>query len=486
MSFSAVNSVFTTITGISRDEWQSQPGLFWRVIHEADVGDMEEKICRCQPGTEPLISDFRVRHAKTGRVTHVQEYRYRTCDANGTPRGFEGIWLDVTRQTLAERRLAAAAWKETLAVLTLGMSHDFANIMAGIHSLAESFLAKIEREHPFHEGLELIKKNSLEATRLVQRVVHLNRGQVGERGYHDLNVVVAEVSEMVRMVLPRPVEVVTELAPGALPGYVDPVELRQVVINLALNASDAMPKGGRLELRTSLENDLPELPHRKGALPRLPAVCLTVRDSGSGIKPRHVATLFDPFFTTKAIHKGSGLGLYNAGLFVEKHQGCISVDSKEGAGSTFRLWLPRTVRPDASQGTSSSSTPVQRRRTILLVGPDRSVMENTAELLRSHGFYVATARHAEGASDLLGSRDYQFDGIMLLLESNHLIFTDLLREVHRLYARRLKLIVKPVGFDSDTLPSSLIANCDLVLESPLTELAIIDELKHLWKDDLVA
>ena len=130
-----------------------------------------------------------------------------------------------------------------------------------------------------------------------------------------------------------------------------------MVINLVLNAIDAMPQTGRLALRTSGFAALPSLEHFQGTLPRLPAARLSVEDSGCGIKPRHLPGIFDAFYTTKPANKGSGLGLYNARLFIEKHRGAITVDSKEGAGSTFHLWLPQADFTEAATEAAAGRQP---------------------------------------------------------------------------------------------------------------------------------
>jgi nitrogen-specific signal transduction histidine kinase len=126
--------------------------------------------------------------------------------------GYEGVWLDVTRQTIAEKRLSSAAWKETLAVLTMGLAHDFSNVMAGIHSISESFLAQIDAQNPFHEGMSLIRQNSLQASQLVQRIINLHHGKTGERNYHDLNEIVGGLVELGRKIIPRRIEITIELA----------------------------------------------------------------------------------------------------------------------------------------------------------------------------------------------------------------------------------------------------------------------------------
>src|SRR6202044_2622506 len=135
-------------------------------------------------------------------------------------------------------------------------------------------------------------------------------------------------------------------------------------INLMLNSADAMPDGGNLILSTSLHKEVPALAHMKGVIPRAPCVCLTIEDTRCGIKERHLASIFDPFFTTKA--KGSGLGLYNAAIAIEKLQGAISVESHEGLGTRFHLWLPQT---DFSEATGPAiPANATTRQSLLLLG----------------------------------------------------------------------------------------------------------------------
>ena len=343
------------LTGLSPEAWAVRPQLFWQLVHEADAVELQQQFKRAAQTGQAVTNTYRIRHALTGRVAYILEGRQPAISRNGLLLGFEVVWLDVTRQTIAERRLSAAAWKETLAVLTLGMAHDFTNIIAGIHSLSEQFLEQTAADHPFHEGLGLIKKNSLQASQLVQRMVNLHLGQIGERNYHNLNDITADLVELIRKTLPRRIQVDVDLAPVPLPVHLDVVEFRQVVINLLLNAADAMPKGGLLTLSTSRHETMPAVEHLKGVAPRTPCVCLTIEDTGCGIKQRHLASIFDPFFTTKA--KGSGLGLYNARLAVEKQQGAIAVKSTEGVGATFQIWLPEADLSEPLPESASRARP---------------------------------------------------------------------------------------------------------------------------------
>lgn len=464
------------LTGISAADWASQPRRFWEVVHELDAGELQQQFKRAWQAGADVMNTYRIRHAHTGRVAYVLEHRHPTVSQSGLLLGYEVVWLDVTRQTIAERRLSSAAWKETLGVLTLGMAHDFRNIMAGIHSLSESFVSQVDGKHPFREGLSLIQRNSMQASQLVQRMINLHLGQIGERSYQDLNELVRDLAELVGKILPRRVRVDTKLTLESLPVYADVVELRQVVINLLLNAADAMPQGGELTLRTSRHEELPELKNMKGVAPRLPCVCLTIQDTGCGIKERYLGAIFDPFFTTKA--KGSGLGLYNARLAIEKHQGAISVETQEGKGTSFRLWLPETDFTEPAQSEPGALRSGAGRRTILLLGQAGEMLDKTAEFLRSHNYHIVMATAQDSLPELLQSGDYQFAGVMLLVEPNDPAPGSWLEEL-RQQRKGVKVALKLAGCSPDDVASGLASGVDLVLNSDSSEADILRKLETL-------
>jgi PAS domain S-box-containing protein len=136
-SFHFTSPQIEELTGISPAQWRQQPQLFWDVIHEADAEEVRTQIKRAALLRQPMALTYRIRHATTGHVTYLLEHRDPTVTANGLVLGYEGFWIDVTRQTIAERRLSSAAWKETLSVLTMGLAHDFRNLMAGIGALSQ-------------------------------------------------------------------------------------------------------------------------------------------------------------------------------------------------------------------------------------------------------------------------------------------------------------------------------------------------------------
>ena len=471
-TFSFVSSKIEDWTGISVDAWSRRPQKFWDIVHESDAGELQSNFARCKTG-EAVTTTFRVRHVKTGKITYILERREAVLSRNGLVLGYDGAWVDVTRQMIAEKRLASAVWKETLGVLTMGLAHDFSNIMAGIYSLSETYQSALQQEDDHFQGFGLIKRNSLQATQLVQRILSLHQGKVGQRNYYSANELVTDTLEVVRKTVRR-ISLHTNFSAEQLPLYIDPIEFRQVLVNLTLNASDAMPDGGDLHFTTKLFEEMPPLETYQGVLPRVPAVCIEVRDTGTGIAAEHLSQIFDPFFTTKPLNKGSGLGLYNARLFVEKHCGAISVDSQENQGTTFRIWLPKA---NFTESERFQSELVLGRKTILVVETTGKNLEATAQCLRENGFYVATAGTERSAVELLHSPDYQFDAVMAVVNGHNRLSSRLFNEIGRLKLP-IKKVVQIHGSNEDEHDRALLDTADMVIGSDMPASDIAGKLRE--------
>jgi signal transduction histidine kinase len=461
------------LTGVPEAEWPHAPQRFWQVVHEADAEEVRRQ-CRAAVKTSGGVSTtYRVRNVHTSQIAYVLEHREAVTSKSGLVLGYECLWLDITRQTIAEKRLSSAAWKDTLATLTMGLAHDFGNIMSGILSLSELFLSQTQPDHPFHEGLGLIKQQSLQASNLVHRIVNLHRCKTGERNYHDLNQVINELTDLVQKVLPRRISVKTELSELALPVYMDGVEFRQVMLNLGLNAGDAMPQRGILTLRTRRFAEAQTPAQLHGKFPRVPCVCVEVQDDGTGIPARHLPFLFDPFFTTKPLNKGSGLGLYNACLFVEKHAGAISVESAEGKGTTFRLWLPEADFTERERTMAVQAS----RYSLLLAGSAGCLMDSTTEFLRLHDFYVIATTNPEHARQML-TEETVLDAVMLLVDPGQTEWMSLMADLPELRPPG-KLVVQLVGAHPDQVHAAVLNRMDLVFTSDIPEDEFLKRLKDL-------
>ena len=475
-SFQFASPRIGELTGIPAEQWLAQARSFWPVVHEADAEELHQQCRRATKVRAGVTTNFRLRNLETGRVVHVMEHRQAVVSASGVVICYEGFWLDVTREKIAERRLSSAAWKETLATLTMGLAHDFSNILAGILSLSEGFIAQTDAAHPFAAGLGLIRQNAWQACQLVQRMMSLHRCQTGEQNYHDLNQTITELADLVQRVLPRRIVIETDLDPQQLPLYVDAVELRQVILNLALNAAEAMPQRGKLVFQTRLRETADPPPLSQGKFPRLPCVCLSARDTGTGIAPRHLPFVFDPFFTTKPVNKGSGLGLYNARLFAERHRGAISVTSQEGVGTEFCLWLPLA---DFSEAERVQSAVVQQRPSILLVGEAGLLQDSTAEFLRVHGYYVMQVFATDRAKDVLASEDNHFRAVMILASPTEPLFLAFIRDARQQYPS-LQVILQLVGGEPDRIPADLLPHLHLLIANDMSEADMVRNLKRLF------
>jgi signal transduction histidine kinase len=458
-SFISVSPKIEEFTGIPVSEWCRESKYFWQVVHEADAEALSARLrseAQCPDG---ITSTYRIRHTQTGRVTYLWEHRQPVPASNGLILRHEGFWLDITRQTVAERRLLDMSRRENLGTLTMGLVHDFCNIMTGIVGMSETFEASLEKDSPVRNGLGLIRTQALQASQLAHRIRQLHQGIPGDKSYHDLNESVASLVEVLHKVLPRRVRVHTQLEPGQLPLYVDAVELQQVIVNLALNAADAMPEGGDLTFRTARHERLPSTPNLQCVPPRSPAVSLSVQDTGKGIPARFLGSIFDPFFTTKPLGKGSGLGLYNARLFAENHGAAISVETQVGGGTTFHLWFEQPNFTEAQQ-----ARPVQRpvRHTLLVAGPSGEALDHLVDMLRKNGFYVVPAATEADAVEALHAPYFQFTGVIVLWTGGNAEELALCRRI-RSYKLPLKNIIAAFGRNQDEPDSELLPEVDAVV-----------------------
>jgi len=471
-TFAFVSPKIEELTGISAQEWRRNSKHFWDVVHESDAEPLLARLRNGLRSPADMTGMFRIRHIETGRVTYLWEHRQPVLSSNGLLLSYEGIWLDITRQTIAERRLLNMSWKENLGTLTMGLAHDFCNIMTGIISLSETYEASLEENSSLRDGLNLIRSTAMQAGQLSNRLRQLHQGSPGEKNYHDLNEIVSSLADVLQKVLPRRAKVQTEIAAKQLPIYADAFELRQVIVNLALNAVDAMPNGGSLIFRTSFHEQAPDAANVQGALPKVPTVCLSVADTGMGIPQRMFNSIFDPFFTTKPLGKGSGLGLYNTRLFAEKHGAAISVESKERAGTTFHIWFPMANFTEA-ENVLPAARPA--RHTLLAVGPAGAMLNQTVARLRESGFYIAPTSSETEAMEILNSPSFHFSALLLICTNE---FREPISLCERVFGdmNPIKTICL-LGCNQDEMDAEFLSRVDVVIPLQTSSAELISRLK---------
>ncbi|HKY71887.1 MAG TPA: response regulator [Nitrospira sp.] len=313
----------------------------------------------------------------------------------------------------SERQFRQAQKMEAVGRLAGGIAHDFNNLLTVIMGYSHVLATELGREHPLYSKIEETQKAGERAAMLVRQLLAFSRKQPLEPRHLSLNNVVANLEGMLQRLIGADIRLVISLDPGNGQVRADQAQLEQVLMNLVLNARDAMPNGGTLTIETA-QVELARSPlYHVDPLPPGPYVKLSVGDTGSGMDRETQAHIFEPFFTTKEEGKGSGLGLSTVFGIVTQSGGAIDVTSRVGHGTTFDIFFPR-VAADAHAASSgpASTQPAGGHETILLVEDDASVRILLRDALRKLGYRVIEAKQGLEAC-LLASQE--LDRLDLLL-----------------------------------------------------------------------
>jgi len=332
------------------------------------------------------------------------EIATRVIRENGNPVGYQVIGRDVYEWRRMQMQLQQAAKMEAIGQLAGGVAHDFNNLLTVITGSTEMLRAELPEESPLRADLDHIRAAADNAAGLTRQLLAFSRRQVLQPRILNMNDQVTTVVGMLRRVIGVNITLETELPDELWPVYADAVQLEQVIMNLALNARDAMPKGGLLRLRTrNVEMDA-----ARGKPLRIPAgryIELMVEDTGQGIDPSTLPHLFEPFFTTKDAGLGTGLGLATVYGVVKQSGGHIIVDSRPGAGTRFYVYLPAAegmhVATDGETDGGERDVDVPQHLRVLLVDDEPAVSHLAHKILSRSGFDVRVAGGGAEALRLL-------------------------------------------------------------------------------------
>jgi PAS domain S-box-containing protein len=326
-------------------------------------------------------------------------------DGSGAVRGWLDAVYDVTERKRLEEQLRQAQKMEAVGRLAGGIAHDFNNLLTAILGYAELGADALGPEHPVAADLAEVRKAGESATRLVGQLLSFSRRQVVEPQTLDLNVVAQNLEGMLSRVIGEDVTLIVDPGRHVPPVEADQGQIEQVIMNLAVNARDAMPEGGRLSIRTAALDVDESLAQRVLGLQPGAHARLTVQDSGTGMDASVLAHLFEPFFTTKAKGKGTGLGLATVYGIVSQAGGQIDVQSAPGQGTTFEIYLPAAV---ATAGAAVHGLGGGAARTghVLLVEDEEAVRGLARRILVDAGFSVSdgTAEEALALARQPGAR----------------------------------------------------------------------------------
>ena len=350
-------------------------------------------------------------YRKDGRIIWVSENARAVRDSGGRILYFEGTVEDITHRRELEQQLRQMQKIEAIGRLAGGVAHDFNNILMAISSYAELLNRKLPDETTRRYAAEIVKATD-RGSSLTEGLLTFSRKQVFSPKAFDLNKLVNDQIKMLERLIPENIEL--KFIPNGNIGHIkaDPSQMEQVLMNLVINARDAMPEGGRILIQTSdadLDPDYHSMPSRT---PAREYVMLMVTDNGCGMSAETKSQIFEPFFTTKEQGKGTGLGLAIVFGIVKQSSGQILVDSEPGKGTTFKVYFPLVDGAAQSESEERFEEPAQGAETILLVEDEDGVRESTAEYLTENGY---TVLKANGGSAALRLAEHYSKRIDLLL-----------------------------------------------------------------------
>ena len=296
---------------------------------------------------------------------------------------------DITERRRLEEQLQHSQRLEAMGRLAGGVAHDFNNLLMVITGHSQMLLDAMHPADPARGDLEQVVKAAERATDLTRQLLAFSRRQGVRPAHIHLNTLVQDMERMLRRVLGEDIELLTILAPELDTVYADPGQIEQVILNIAVNARDAMPQGGKLTLETSHAELAEEFDRAQPAAGQLKYVTLSISDTGSGMEAQVLTRVFEPFFTTK--EHGTGLGLSTSYGIIKQSGGSITVDSTPGVGTTFRISLP-PAETAAEERESQPERPAARgTETILLVEDEEGVRRVVETMLKRHGYSVLSS-----------------------------------------------------------------------------------------------
>ncbi len=339
---------------------------------------------------EEIITDA------SGRQRHLHTIKRPIVGPDGTANQMLGVATDITARKRLEEQLAQAQKMEAVGRLAGGVAHDFNNLLTVILGSVELLLDGLEPGHPVQPNAEEIRRAAERAAMLTRQLLAFSRKQVLLPVVLDLDRVVLDGTRMLRHLIGEDIELITLIEASGASVKADPTQLTQVILNLAINARDAMPHGGTLTVRTTTTSfDEAYAATHPGVAPG-DYVTIAVTDTGHGIAPEVLPHIFEPFFTTKPAGLGTGLGLATSYGIVEQSGGHIMLESEPGRGTTFFVHLPR-VGDAAGEPGSRTAGSRGGQETILLVEDDEMVRIVASISLRAKGYQVIEAANGQEA-----------------------------------------------------------------------------------------
>jgi len=440
-------------------------------------GPAHEEILSAVLGRGEWIGESTDR-AKDGRSIIVECRCSVVRDDGGVPVSILVIKTDITEKKNIERQFLRSQRMESIGTLAAGIAHDLNNVLAPITMSIAMLRTKIV-DHSGLKWVDTIDMSAARAADIVRQVLGFGRGIEGNRILFHPGHVMKEVLKIIGETFPKSIDINMSLPDDVAMIVADPTQIHQVLLNLCLNARDAMPCGGKLGI--AAENVTLDEHYAKLHMDAHPGqyLCLSVTDTGSGIPGEVLDRIFDPFFTTKPPGKGTGLGLSTAQAILRSHGGFINVYTEKGRGTTFRIYLPATLEPRVARSEETDcNAPAGNGELILVVDDEPSILEITKGMLESNGYAALTARNGSEALALYRARGREISATITDLMMPVLDGASTIRELRTIDPS--SIIIASSGIDpGQTADADPSAAATMFLRKPYTAEKLLQALHEV-------
>ena len=468
-----------TLLGYAQEEWLADPRLWHSRLHPDDAQSAVAEEQRCVRERDQFSLEYRLL-TREGRTVWIRDDAIFLPADESQPDRLQGVMFDVTERRLLSDQLVQAQKVEAIGQLAGGIAHDFNNLLTAITGYAELLLHRLGDNHRYARELSEILRAADRATRVTGKLLAFSHRQPLDPRNLDLNTLLIDVDHLLRRLIGERIQLELSLASGPIMVRAEPTQLEQVVINLVVNARDAMPDGGLVRIATARRRVDASGRHAVAALRTGDYVELSVADSGSGMDAETLRRLFEPFFTTKPVGQGTGLGLAMAYGIVQQSSGTILVESELGKGSAFRILLPLSAEKGEPLNArpGALALPGGRER-ILLVEDDPAVRDFAFSLLADLGYHVMAASDGIEARAIVEREG--LEGFQLLLTDvvmPRLGGAELAREIRLLRPDLPVLFVSGYARNEDQIAALLGPRC-LYLQKPFAPAVLAAALRRL-------
>jgi len=418
-SIEFVDKKIEQLTGYPMEAFNSRNIKWCDLIVEEDFESAKQAFIRALKTDKSYIREYRIK-SKNEKNVWIQERGQIICDENGEIEYVSGVFFDITQRKETEKekhrlelQLRHAQKMEAVGTLAGGVAHDFNNLLQAVQGYAELLLMNQIKTDPDYQKLKEIIRIAERGSELTRQMLTFGRKVESHKQPLNLNHVIENAKNLLMRTIPKMIAIELHLEPDLKTAEFDPFQIEQVLMNLGVNARDAMPEGGKLSIST--QNVFLDEAYCRKHLGTKPGeyVLLCVSDTGSGIDQNTLEHIYEPFFTSKEVGKGTGLGLAMVYGIVKNHDGYIVCTSEPGKGTAFRLYLPAVKQKPKLAAAEEAEVPIKGGNEIILLADDEEfILDFGKQFLEKYGYTVLTA--ADGESALAQYREHEHIDLVIL------------------------------------------------------------------------